>query len=278
MLLKSEGVLTIFTSMRDVAKDIKHSFEPREEPAVNFLICGTQKGGTSALDAYLREHPAICMAYTKEVHYFDNEKIFHRNKPDYSWYHSFFSPQPSHQFLGESTPAYMYWYDSPKRIWQYNPKMKLIVILRNPIQRAYSHWNMERSLETEQLSFWDALQCERERSREGLPHQHRVYSYIDRGFYTEQLRRLWAYFPQEQTLLLRTEELKAHPWEVLGRVHNFLEVDALPNINTPKDVNSRPYLAPMGSREKKYLQSVFEYEIRSLERLLNWDCSQWLTD
>jgi hypothetical protein len=278
MLIKSEGVFTVFTAIGDVAKDVRHSFATRTAPAVNFLICGTQKGGTSALDAYLREHPKICMAQKKEVHYFDNEKIFRRNKPDYAWYHSFFSPQPFHQLLGEATPAYMYWYDSPRRIWQYNPKMKLIVILRNPIRRAYSHWNMERSLGTEQLSFWDALLHEKERSREGLPHQHRVYSYIDRGFYTEQLRRLWAYFPQEQTLILRTEDLKTEPQKVLHRVYDFLELDAFPNCNTPKTVNAKPYLAPMDSREKEYLQQVFEYEICNLERILNWDCSQWLTD
>lgn len=124
---------------------------------IDFVISGTQKGGTSALDAYLREHPEICMADKKEVHYFDNEDFYCYEQLGYLNYHSFFSPNESHKILGEATPIYMYWYDAPKHIWQYNSNMKLIAILRNPIERAYSHWNMERSRGADKLSFWDAL-------------------------------------------------------------------------------------------------------------------------
>jgi hypothetical protein len=67
-------------------------FKKRIEPLVNFLICGTQKGGTTALDAYLRKHPGIYMAREKEVHFFDNEEAFKRRSPDYSAYHAFFEP------------------------------------------------------------------------------------------------------------------------------------------------------------------------------------------
>ncbi len=80
---------------------------------VNFAICGTQKGGTSALDTYLRGHPEICMADRKEVHFFDNEAAFATGKPDYSRYHSFFSPNDTQRILGESTPIYMYWKPAP---------------------------------------------------------------------------------------------------------------------------------------------------------------------
>lgn len=184
---------------------------------VGFVIAGTQKGGTSALDAYLREHPEICMADKKEVHFFDTEKYFQKEKVDYSVYHSFFSPKSSHTLLGETTPIYMYWYDSPRRIWQYNPSMKIIVILRNPIRRAYSHWNMERDRKADTVSFWEAIQHESNRCREALPYQHRVYSYVDRGFYSEQLRRVWTYFPKNQTLILKSEDLKANPRETLEK-------------------------------------------------------------
>ena len=66
----------------------------------------------------------------------------------------------------------MYWHNAPRRIWQYNPDIKLIVILRNPIERAYSHWNMERSRNAEKLSFFDAIQSERDRCQEALSYQH----------------------------------------------------------------------------------------------------------
>jgi hypothetical protein len=150
---------------------------------VDFVICGTQKGGTSALDTYLRGHPEICMADRKEVHFFDNEEYFSNDKPDYSKYLSWFSPNKSHKILGEATPIYMYWNDSPKRIWEYNPNMKLIVILRNPIERAYSHWNMDRSRHADNLSFWETIQKEKKRCSDALPKQQRRYSYIERGFY-----------------------------------------------------------------------------------------------
>jgi hypothetical protein len=83
---------------------------------VDFAICGTQKGGTTALDSYLREHPEVCMANRKEVHYFDVDKNFSEGPPDYSSHHSWFDPLAGHRVIGEATP----------------------------IQRAFSHWNMEK--------------------------------------------------------------------------------------------------------------------------------------
>ncbi|MEZ4606416.1 MAG: sulfotransferase domain-containing protein [Deinococcales bacterium] len=114
---------------------------------VYFIICGTQKGGTTALDSYLRQHPHICMGKRKELHFFDQEKNFQSDICDYTSYHKLFQVTSQRQILGEATPIYMYWRAAPQRMWGYNPKLKLIVILRNPIERAYSHWNMERSRE-----------------------------------------------------------------------------------------------------------------------------------
>jgi hypothetical protein len=244
---------------------------------VNFLICGTQKGGTSALDTYLREHPQICMADKKEVHFFDDEASFISNRPDYSKYHSSFSPKNNDQLTGEATPIYMYWLDAPRRIWEYNPDIKLIVLLRNPIERAYSHWNMERSRNADDLSFWDAIQNEQERCREALPLQHRVYSYIDRGFYLAQLRRLWMYFPKHQVLVIKNEHLRNQPNKTLQSVCAFLGVEQFRSIEV-KNVHSRPYTLEMSQREKTYLRFVFEYEIRDTARVLGWNCSDWLTE
>jgi hypothetical protein len=253
--------------------NLQHPYNTKK---VDFLIAGTQKGGTSALDAYLREHPEICMASRKEVHFFDNEEIFNRGRPDYSRYHAFFSPRPSHQLLGETTPIYMYWYDAPKRIWQYNSDMKIIIILRNPIERAFSHWNMERHRMKDPLSFYEAVQSELERCRTALPYQHRVYSYVDRGYYVEQLRRIWNYFPKCQILILRNEELKKDPIEAIGRVYRFLGVSDAARIQE-KNIHATPYFSAMSPREWEYLMHVFEYEIRALERMLGWDCSAWLS-
>lgn len=260
--------------MRSTVKKILRKFIPFTR-TVDFVLCGTQKGGTTALDAYLREHPELCMANRKEVHFFDNEEHFANRNPDYSKYHAYFSPKKTHKVLGEATPIYMYWDESPKRIFKYNPEMKLIIILRNPIERAYSHWNMERSRNADNLSFRDAINTENERCREALPYQHRVFSYIDRGHYVDQLRKIWEYFPREQVLVLKNEDLKQNPYDTLNQVANFLGVTQFNNIEG-KNVHSRPYESHISPEEKTFLKAIFDPEIKELEAELQWDCSEWL--
>lgn len=243
---------------------------------VDFLGVGVQKAGTSALDSYLRMHPALCMASIKEVHFFDEDGAFFREAMHgYEGYHRHFAPTPATALIGEITPAYIYWNDAPRRIWQYNPAMKLIAVLRNPVTRAFSHWNMARDRGEDPLPFWDALQAERERCRASLPLQNRPFSYVDRGFYTAQLRRLWAFFPSEQVLVLRYEDLRDRASETLDRIFDFLGVSRLPAL-PPTVAHARPYVTRMSQREWRFLHDVFEFEIRALERLLRWDCSDWL--
>lgn len=257
----------------NILKEFSGSYN---NPLVNFIICGTQKGGTSALYTYLRMHQEICMSKQKEVHFFDNEDIFGSKKPNYDEYHSFFLPEISHKIIGEATPIYMYWHNAPKRIYQYNPKMKIIVILRNPIERAYSHWNMERVRGNDSLSFWDAIHKEKERCEEALPYQHRTFSYIDRGFYLNQLRIIWSYFPSEQVLILKNEDLKNKHREIIIQVYQFLGVKQIEKL---KSINAHlyPYIAQMSSKEKLYLQSIYQNEIQNIEKELGWDCTNWFS-
>lgn len=242
---------------------------------VSFLIGGTQKGGTTALDGYLREHPEVCMADAKEAHFFDNEAAFANGTPDYGAYHSLFAPSMGHRVTGEATPIYMYWKPAAARIAEYNPDMKLIVLLRNPIERAYSHWNMEHSRNADPVPFTEAVQTETERCREAAPYQHRVFSYADRGFYTGQLRRLRQHFPEDQLLVLKSEELRAEPGRALERVARFLDIMPFPDAES-REVHAGRYAAPMPVQARNYLASLFEDEIRELESMLEWDCSDWL--
>jgi len=179
---------------------------------VNFLIVGAQKSGTTALAAYLRSHPEIYMfgdqSGRRSAHYFSNENIDFRNKQQYDDYHALFSPQANHRIVGESTPIYMYWNNAIRRIWEYNPNMKLIAILRNPIERAYSAWNMEKDRGAEDLTFEQALKNEEERCRTTLPNQHRIFSYIDRGYYSSQIREIWRWIPRENTFFIKNEALR----------------------------------------------------------------------
>ena len=243
---------------------------------VGFLGVGAQKAGTSALDAYLRTHPSLCMAKVKEVHLFDDDQtFFQRTLGGYAAYHRLFAPVSSSQLIGEITPAYMYWNEAPRRIWEYNPAMKLIAVLRNPITRAYSQWNMQRDVGIEPLAFWDALQAEGARLRESVPFQNRKFSYVDRGFYASQLRRLWTFFPPEQVLVLRYDDLRREPNDTISRVFDFLGVERLPPMPS-QEAHVRPYAARMTRREWEHLRNAFEFEIRGLERMLGWDCGEWL--
>lgn len=241
---------------------------------VDFLVVGAQKSGTTALDKYLRLHPQIEMARQKEVHFFDNENNF-AGVVDYTSYHQSFANNSGDTLKGEVTPIYMYWDSAPRRIWEYNPAMKLIAVLRSPIERAFSHWNMERDRNTDTSSFSEAIRLERVRCRSALPLQHRVFSYVDRGFYSEQLRRLWRYFPEGQTLIIKHEELKLDLSNTLTKIANFLGVKDFDHSEY-LDIHSRAYLNQMSSEDFYYLRDVFYSEVKMLEAMLGWSCDSWL--
>jgi hypothetical protein len=169
----------------------------------------------------------------------------------------------------------MYWQPAPQRIQRYNPAMKLIMLLRNPVTRAYSHWNMERARKRDLLSFEEAIRTETERCREALPLQHRLYSYVDRGLYSEQIRRIWSHFPVEQTLILKSEQLQRSPDTALARISDFLGVARFPPVQ-PRNVHARSYQSPMSAEARSYLREVFSDEVRTLEQMFGWDCADWL--
>ncbi|MCD6143414.1 sulfotransferase domain-containing protein [Thermococcus sp.] len=192
----------------------------------NFIICGTQRGGTSSLYHYLNEHPEILMSSIKEVHYFD----LNYNK-GLDWYEKhFISSTSNYKAIGEASPLYMYLKEVPERIHEVLPDVKLIFILRNPVDRAYSHYWHEVKIGYEKLSFEEAIEIEKERLSNGDIISIRHYSYLDRGKYIEQIRRFKKYFSKDQMLILFTEELRENPEKVMKTLFEFLEVD--PNFKS----------------------------------------------
>src|SRR5437868_13897247 len=243
---------------------------------VDFVIGGTQKGGTSALDSFLRQHPEICLPITrKELHFFDREE--EKPEPDrqrYKKYHANFKPKPQHRLIGEASPIYMYWETAPYRIWKYNPKMKWILTLRNPVERAFSAWNMETKRGKEKLSFADAIEREPERCREALPLQHRVYSYTDRGFYAHQVRRLFNIFGKDNCLVLLNEELRNDHKNTLRRVFEFLGVDSS-FVPPEASVFEQEYTDKIDDQLRSRLIDIVYFDIKELEKLLGRDLSGW---
>lgn len=249
---------------------------------LDFMIAGTQKSGTSVLHYYLDQHPNVTMAYREELrllvqprrHFFDNEKQFNDGKVDYELLHRNIPVTEETKVVGACTPIYTYWKPAIERIYNYNPSIKLVILLRNPIERAFSHWNMQRDRDLEPLDFLDAIEEEKNRARAALPRQLRKYSYVERGFYSQQIKRVFHYFPREQTLIIKFDDLRRNYREIGNRVFDFLNVPRLDRLQN-REENSTKYSRSMTQAERKHLYSIFAEDIVQLENILRWDCSDW---
>ena len=191
---------------------------------VDFLIVGAQKAGTTALFDHLAEIPALELPAVKEAHFFDDEERVDWAAPDYAPYHALFADRK--RLWGEATPIYVYWPNALGRIRAYNPAIRLIFLVRDPVERAWSHWKMEYARGKETEPFGWCIRDGRARMAEATPYPgfHRVYSYVERGYYGRQLARLLDLFPREQLLVLHSDELRQDPTDAIGRICDFLRV------------------------------------------------------
>ena len=255
----------------------------RKIERLDFIVAGAQKSGTTALHYFLRKHPQIALPERQELHFFDDDDIFSR-PVDYDLLHRQFRPVAGSTLLrfatarqaiaGEVTPSYLYWKPAMERIWNYNRQIKLVILLRNPIDRAFAHWNMQRFKDREPLGFLDALKEEPRRIAQPLTIESRRFAYVDRGFYSGQLERVFKFFPREQVHFVKFEGFRDRKQETLDGVFEFLGVKPLRRIRD-KDRNIVPYERTITAEEREYLSEVFSAEITKLEQMLGWDCSDW---
>jgi hypothetical protein len=239
---------------------------------IDFVIGGAQKAGTTALYEHLKAHPEIHFD-CKETHFFDDDAAFASPDPDYDAFHNRFDRSKPGVF-GDATPIYMYWNAAPARLHRYNPAIKWIVVLRNPIERAYSQWNMERSRRLEPLEFRAALMAEQAFLDNTPGQQDRVRSYLDRGRYSEQVRRLWNLFGTGQVLVLRHETLLTQHESVLERICRFLGVGPL-GPSAQVVANRIEYPEAISAADFDFCLQRLDPEISQLEALLGWDCGEW---
>jgi Sulfotransferase domain len=208
----------------------------------DFLLIGAQRGGTTSLYHYLQAHPCIKPATTKEIHFFDRR--FHKGL---TWYRGHFptflekayaQEVCKHAFvIGEASPSYLFHPHVPKRVKKALPSVKLIVLLRNPVDRAYSQYYHSIELGHETRSFEEAIDSEEERTRQErakiLKDEHyesyayKHHSYLSRGIYVEQLPAWMNLFPREQFLILKSEDFYADPAATLKEVLTFLNVPVI---------------------------------------------------
>ena len=212
----------------------------------DFIIIGTQKGGTTYLYDELVKQPGFAAARTKEIHFFD--AYYDRGR---GWYRAFFPRKAARRgtppmLTGEASPSYLFHPHAARRASVTTPKAKYIVLLRDPVARAYSHYHHEVRLGFEELSFAEAvaqeaarLAGELERMRDddnytSQPLMH--YSYLARGRYLEQLQTWQRYFGRDQLLVLSSEQLQRDTPATIRRVGEFLGLkdwQPVPSI-TPK--------------------------------------------
>jgi hypothetical protein len=203
----------------------------------NFLVIGAAKAGTNALFHYLRQHPQVYMSPWKEPKFFAfesrDELTFRaangREAPvnatvilDRDEYERLFDGARGELALGEASPHYLYVEKAPARIKSLVPDMKLIAVLRNPIERAFSSYQHLVRDGLEPLDFAAALDAEPERIAENYAF---LYRYTDLGFYTRQLDRYQQLFPRERLLILLYDDLRHDPRASCGQIFSFLGVD-----------------------------------------------------
>ncbi len=243
----------------------------------NLFIVGAQKAGTTALHSYLSRHPDIQMSTRKELHFFDNERLDWSN-PNYSLFESSF-PETGRVVRGEATPIYLYWPNSIERLKAYDPSARLIVMLRHPTFRAFSHWKMETVRGVESLSFDEAISdVGRERVRNAPLGVHRNFSYVERGFYASQIERLLKIFPRNQILFICTDDLWIETGNTIEKIEEFLCLDK--RISAKKEyiiLASTKIPEDLSLRSREYLDELYAPQIRSASTLSGLDLSQWLS-
>jgi hypothetical protein len=243
--------------------------EPRALPQA--VILGAQKSGTSSLHHYLVQHPGVIAPLRKEVHYFDLNLA--RGE---GWYRAHFGRRGEPGLNLDSSPYYLFHPAVPSRLHVLLPDVRLIVLLRDPVRRAYSHYWHERDKDRESLAFEEAIAAEpgridaaHERLASGaleLSAMHQHCSYLARGRYAEQLERWYALYPRERVLVLRFEDLVHDPLAVLNRTLGFLGLPAAGSVRLEAR-NTRRY-PPMAEATASRLREYFAPHNARLEKLL----------
>lgn len=267
----------------------------------DFLIIGAQRSGTTSLARYLATHPEMYVASQKEVHFFDR----HFSK-GLDWYRLQFAEGADAGAVGEATPEYMYDPVALARLAETVPDAKLIVSLRNPVDRAYSEYWFVRGRGYESLALDEALAAEPARLTSSDPLERMRHAYVDRGRYLVQLQKVCEFFPRDQVLVVVFEEWMKDPGAALRAMQRFVGVteDFVPsNVGrrfgrartfrsqglrklarvlpypfgaAVSRLNARPDpYPPMDHRTRESLQEQFAADNHALAAWLGRDLSVW---
>jgi len=237
-----------------------------------FIIIGSQRCGTTSLYTYLAEHPQILTPIKKEMDFFSWH--FHRG---IDWYLAHFPLMPEgEEFVtGEASPSYFDFREAPERLYSACPEAKLIVLLRNPVDRAISHFYRLKGLNWEGRSLDRAISDEIERLNQNPEYiiGEEPGNYLARGRYIEFIKNWLAFFPREQLLILKSEDFYGNVGETVQQVLAFLD---LPEYQLSEYQNANPgsyqrvnesvrellidYFKPYNQELEEYLGRKFDWK------------------
>jgi hypothetical protein len=252
-----------------------------------FIVIGANKGGTTSLSHYLDQHPDVFMSRNKEPMFFSNVSA-HEGRPDHSmrsevvrtWgeYTQLFAAGRDCLAIGEASTSYLCYPGAPARIHAKLPAVRLLAVLRNPFDRAFSAFQMYQRLGMETLSFAEAIDAELARF-DGLPPKGQEWKrmYLQLGFYGRGLTRYLEYFPGDQLGIHLFEDLEAAPRELIHNLFRFIGVDPsfCPDIDTKH--NAAPTReGPEWDRSlhDRFLEYI-EPDIKIVEQLVGRDLQSW---
>lgn len=247
----------------------------------NFLIVGAARSGTTTLYSHLKDHPEVYLPANKrpEPHFFLKAAEYAQGVAYYE--QRFFSAWRNQRAVGEASTSYLFGPEVPKRVRSTLPDVKLICILRDPVERAFSsYWHTVKSgMET--LSFDEAILREAER-KDGMTGtamgEIAPFAYAERGLYYRQLSRWLSEFPRSQMEIVIFDDFVADPNKVLSEITHFLDVspDDLPKRAVEIENKSVPAEAQMLPATRRMLIESFREDVDALGGLLDRDLACWL--
>jgi len=236
------------------------------EKKPNFFIVGAARSGTTTLYYTLKKHPDIFMSPVKEPNYFCNDNY---GKKVNTWeeYLNLFKKARDEKIIGEASPKYLYCKEAPQNIKSKIRNPKILIQLRNPVDRAISHYQWEKMGGKEPLSFKEAIKKEKERIEQGYPFS---YHYVHVGLYYEQVKRFIDTFGGKNVKITIFEELIKNPKKVLKEIYEFLEVDTnfvpneIPHYNISKNPKIKIINNFMGKDYfiQKLIKKLVPFEVR----------------
>lgn len=238
----------------------------------NYLIIGVQKSGTTSMIEYFNQHPEI-YCYPDEIHFFDTTKYFKGKK----YYENFFNKKTNKKFIGEKTPSYCFVPLSIKNIYNIYPKMKMILILREPIQRCFSQYNMvckNLNIKPSNEHFYKTI-----KSMENVKLKNITsingYWYLQRGYYDEQLMNIYKYFSKKQLYIGIFETIIKNQKEEYNKMYEFIGASKCNTIHYETIKRKTEYTFELSTKNKKYLYSIYKKHNERLYKILGYKIKEW---